>query len=70
MVASLEQGLTEMETAMKVEELNMEPRELTLAELDDASGGVIPLIVGAFAVYSVGVIGGLFFGRWLARRLN
>ena len=70
MVASLEQGLTEMETAMKVEELNMEPRELTLGELDNASGGIVPLIVGAFAVYSVGVIGGLFFGRWLARRLN
>jgi lactobin A/cerein 7B family class IIb bacteriocin len=59
-----------METAMKVEELNMEPRELTPAELDDASGGIVPLIVGAFAVYSVGFAGGLLFGRWLAHRLN
>ena len=55
-----------MDTAMKVEELNMEPRELTLAELDDASGGVGPLVViGAFAAYSAGMI----FGRWLARKL-
>jgi len=57
-----------MEMAMKVEELNMEPRELALNELDDVSAGILPLIVGAFAVYSVGFMGGLFFGRWLANR--
>jgi lactobin A/cerein 7B family class IIb bacteriocin len=68
MVASPEKGLTEMEMAMKVEELNMEPHELTLDELDHASGGILPVIVGALAVYTVGFVGGLFFGRWLANR--
>ncbi len=36
-----------MEMAVKVEELNMEPRELSIDELDDASGGFawIPLVV-------------------------
>jgi hypothetical protein len=45
-------GEVEMEMAMKVEELNMEPRELTLDELDDASGGFIWIaaVVGGFAV--------------------
>jgi hypothetical protein len=34
-------------TAMKAEELNMEPRELSIDELDNASGGFIwiPLVV-------------------------
>ena len=36
-----------MEMAMKAEESNMEPRELSIDELDDASGGLIwiPLVV-------------------------
>jgi lactobin A/cerein 7B family class IIb bacteriocin len=68
MVASPEKGPTEMEMAMKAEELNMEPHELTLDELDNASGGILPVIVGALAVYTVGFVGGLFFGRWLANR--
>ena len=38
-------------TAMKMEELNMEPRELSLNELDEASGGFIWIaaVVGGFA---------------------
>ncbi len=40
MVTSPETAVSEMEMAMKVEELNMEPRELMLDELDDASGGI------------------------------
>ena len=34
-------------TAMKAEKLNMEPRELSIDELDNASGGFawIPLVV-------------------------
>ena len=57
-----------MDMAMKMEELNMEPRELALDELDEVSAGILPLIVGAFAVYSIGFAGGLLFGRWLANR--
>ena len=37
----------EMETALKLQELTMEPRELTINELDDASGGVpLELMIG------------------------
>ena len=57
-----------MEMAMKVEELNMEPRELTLDEMDGASGGILPIVVGAIAIYNVGFVGGMFFGRWLRNR--
>jgi len=53
MVTSPETAVSEMEMAMKVEELNMEPRELMLDELDDASGGfIVPLCVGAFIARS------------------
>jgi hypothetical protein len=39
-----------MELAMKMEELNLEPRELTINELDEASGGfafALGIVVGA-----------------------
>jgi hypothetical protein len=50
-----------MEMALKAEELNMEPRELTLDEMDDASGGfIVPLCIGAFIV---GFSAGLWIGR-------
>ena len=41
-----------MQMEMKMEELNMEPRELSIDELDDASGGFlwIAAVVGGFAV--------------------
>jgi lactobin A/cerein 7B family class IIb bacteriocin len=55
-----------METAIKMQELNMEPHELTLDELDDASGGFLPLFIGAFIV---GFSGGLWVGRALAHAL-
>jgi hypothetical protein len=67
MVASPETGVTEMEMAMKADELNMEPRELTLDELDEAAGGFLPLFVGAFIV---GFSGGLWVGRCIAHALN
>jgi hypothetical protein len=51
-----------MEMAKKVEELNMEPRELTLDELDDASGGFLALYVAAFGV-------GFSIGLWIGRKL-
>jgi hypothetical protein len=55
-----------MDMAMNVEELNMEPRELTIDELDDAAGGfIVPLCIGAFIV---GFSAGLAFGRYLAQR--
>ena len=59
MVTSPETAVSEMEMAMKVEELNMEPRELMLDELDDASGGfIVPLCVGAFIARSTcGLVG-------------
>jgi hypothetical protein len=59
-------GEVEMETALKIEELNVEPRELTIDELDNASGGVIafPLMLG------LAVIGGSFcLGAWLRTKL-
>ena len=49
---------------MKVEELNMEPRELTLDELDDASACFGLLLVGL-----AGFAAGYEFGRWLRQRL-
>jgi hypothetical protein len=54
-----------MET--KMEELNMEPRELTLDELNDASGGVIalPLMLG------IAVVGGAFcLGAWIRSKID
>jgi lactobin A/cerein 7B family class IIb bacteriocin len=66
MVASPETGVTEMEMTME-EGLNMNPRELTLDELEDASGGMLPLLVGAFIV---GFSGGLWVGRALAHALD
>ena len=56
-------GEVEMEMAMKVEELNMEPHELTLDELDDASGGfIVALCAGAFIV-------GFSIGLWIGRQI-
>ena len=51
---------------MEMKELNVEPRELTIDELDDASGGVIalPLMLG------IAVVGGAFcLGAWLRMKL-
>ena len=51
---------------LKMEERNLEPRELTIDELDNASGGVIafPLMLG------IAVVGGAFcLGAWLRTKL-
>jgi hypothetical protein len=56
----------EVEMELKMEELNIEPRELTLDELDNASGGVIafPLMLG------IAVVGSAFcLGVWLRTKL-
>lgn len=54
-----------MEMAQKMEELNMEPRELTIDELDKTSGGVpLELMLG------IAVVGGAFcLGAWLRTKL-
>jgi hypothetical protein len=60
-------GDVEMEMALKKEELNMEPRELSLSELDEASGGVIavPLMLG------IAVFGSFFcLGAWIRSKLD
>jgi len=60
-------GEVEMETALKIEELNVEPRELTIDELDNASGGVIavPLMLG------IAVFGSFFcLGAWIRSKLD
>ena len=56
-----------MEIALKKQELNMEPRELSLSELDEASGGVIavPLMLG------IAVFGSFFcLGAWIRSKLD
>jgi len=56
-----------MEMAQKMEELNMESRELTIDELDNASGGVIavPLMLG------IAVFGSFFcLGAWIRSKLD
>jgi hypothetical protein len=58
-----------MEIAFEVEDLNMEPRELTLGELDDASAGFGWILVGA-ALGTAAFTAGYAFGQWLRRRLN
>ncbi len=52
-----------MEMAKKVEELNMEPRELSIDELDNASGGLawIPLVV--VGLFVAGIINRKFHLR-------
>jgi hypothetical protein len=60
-------GEVEMETALKIEELNTEQRELSLSELDNASGGVIhvPLMLG------IAVFGSFFcLGAWIRSKLD
>lgn len=60
-------GEVEMEMTLKKEELNMEPRELSLSELDEASGGVIavPLMLG------IAVFGSFFcLGAWIRSKLD
>jgi len=60
-------GEVEMEMAQKMEELNMESRELTIDELDNASGGVIavPLMLG------IAVFGSFFcLGAWIRSKLD
>jgi hypothetical protein len=53
-------------TAMKMDELNMGSRELTIDELDRASGGVIavPLMLGLAVVGA-----GFCLGAWLRTKL-
>jgi len=56
-----------MEMAQKMEELNMESRELTIDELDNASGGVIavPLML------RIAVFGSFFcLGAWIRSKLD
>ena len=43
-------------TAMKVEELNTEPRELSIGELDNASGGFMWIPVVTVALFVAGMI--------------
>ena len=60
-------GEGEMETALKIEELNTESRELSLSELDNASGGVIhfPLMLG------IAVFGSFFcLGAYIRTKLS
>ena len=60
-------GEVEMEMAQKMEELNIESRELTIDELDNASGGVIavPLMLG------IAVFGSFFcLGAWIRSKLD
>jgi hypothetical protein len=49
-----------MELAMKVEELNMEPRELTIEELDEASAGLF------FLGFAAGIGAGIVIGWAIA----
>jgi len=56
-----------MEIALKKEELNMEPRELSLNELDQASGGVVALPV----MLGIAVFGSFFcLGAWIRSKLD
>jgi hypothetical protein len=60
-------GGVEMEIALKKEELNMEPRELSLTELDQASGGVVALPV----MLGIAVFGTFFcLGAWIRSKLD
>jgi hypothetical protein len=43
-------------TAMKVEELNTEQRELSIGELDNASGGFMWIPVVTVALFVAGII--------------
>ena len=58
-----------MEMAMNLEELNMnmEPRELTLSELDEVSAGIWMIALG-IGIWSVGFVAGFAFGTWLRNR--
>jgi lactobin A/cerein 7B family class IIb bacteriocin len=56
-----------MELAMKMDELNMEPRELTISELEEVSAGIWMIALG-IGIWSVGFVAGFAFGRWLAQR--
>jgi hypothetical protein len=60
-------GVVEMETALKIEELNTESRELSLRELDNASGGVVALPV----MLGIAVFGSFFcLGAWIRSKLD
>jgi hypothetical protein len=54
-----------MDMAMKVDELNMEPRELTLNELEEISAGFGWILLGALSV-----VAGYAFGAWLHTKLK
>jgi hypothetical protein len=43
-------------TAMKVEELDMEPRELSIDELDNASGGFIWIPIVCVGLFVSGIV--------------
>jgi hypothetical protein len=43
-------------TAMKAEKLNMEPRELSIDELDNASGGFLWIPVVTVGLFVAGII--------------
>ncbi len=58
-----------MEMAMKVEELNLEPRELTLSELDEASGGFIQFALGIL-VGAVVCGGAVLLTDWIRTKLR
>jgi len=43
-------------TAMKVEKLNMEPRELSIDELDNASGGFMWIPIVTVGLFVAGIV--------------
>jgi hypothetical protein len=60
-------GEVDMQTALKIDEMNTESRELSLNELDDTSGGAIhfPLMLG------IAVVGTFFcLGAYIRTKLN